>query len=212
MTEAEKKAYKKWNLCDTFCLLLHEVLEKHLQRKQAYLSSIFELNNNVNYPGYGATTDWIAVTPRPRITLVSGHVQPKVLLHSALFVCTKEGDQYAFDGTGEQFGWSSSSWLLDREDFWEQHAVAAKKWQWGDVNSETMRRMICAQDNGYWSLIIWSFDEMFESIGGVVLEKMSPVARVKYDGHTSETNTAVECFHFDQSHADTSPGCPDVIS
>lgn len=32
---AEKgyKAYKKWNLCDTFCLLLHDVLKLVLQRK-----------------------------------------------------------------------------------------------------------------------------------------------------------------------------------
>lgn len=34
MTNAQKKAYRKWNLCDTFCLLLQEPLKRHLERKQ----------------------------------------------------------------------------------------------------------------------------------------------------------------------------------
>lgn len=37
MTKEQKKAYRKWNLCDTFCLLLHEPLRRHLKRKQPKL-------------------------------------------------------------------------------------------------------------------------------------------------------------------------------
>ncbi|CAO2652710.1 Nn.00g021210.m01.CDS01 [Neocucurbitaria sp. VM-36] len=166
-TKKGQKAYKKWNLCDTFCLLLHDVLKKILK-------------------DYGALTLWAIVRPRPELILVPKHMRPAKLqqhlhyLSHSVFFILKDKRVLVFDGSVQQYGWNSSTWLLDSEEFWEQHGDPGGEWHKNTSDLEHMRQMICAQDNGYWSLIFWSFSEMFEQLDWGMLKEMSPVARVRY--------------------------------
>lgn len=127
--------------------------------------------------------------PRPHITLIPGHMRPaqlqkqlRQLSHSVFLILTKDKTVQVFDGSVEQYGWDSSSWLLDSDKFWEQHGLPTEEGGWYEDSSdlERMRRTICAQAGGYWSLVFWSFSEMFQELDWELLKEMSPVARVKH--------------------------------
>lgn len=157
------------------------------------------MHSNSYYPGYGATVTWLVVKPRPQIFLVSGDVSPDVfeqylpsLWHSALKVRMGPNKSWALDGSVEQLGWDSSSWLLDLDDFWKQHAER-KGWQFNDADVNAMRNEIFRQDNGYWRGIFRSFEEMLEGMDWEMLEKISPVARVKHvRSEANKTASAAE--------------------
>ncbi|CAE7175190.1 hypothetical protein CFE70_005285 [Pyrenophora teres f. teres 0-1] len=159
-----RRQFSQSLMCDHFALCMSYVLGDILRQH-----------------GFQATTRWVIFDPNPRLVFVykdAGIVCPK---HSVMEITLNDGRVLYFDGTGEQFGWSSSSWLLGRSEFLRQHVrnqnpqfapeIVGEQW-------EFVREF--ALDGGFMSRIIPALWAMLMDLDWGTLEKMSPCKRARY--------------------------------
>ncbi|KAH5240537.1 hypothetical protein HBI42_164510 [Parastagonospora nodorum] len=150
-SKAFVEAYKKWSLCDNFCVMVYDALKEHLKK-------------------YNADVSWRIISPNPVFSFLSGDDELRQYSHSVVVVETKEGKTFIFDCTGEQFGWNGSEWLMELEEFSERMDEDELPDRQGSLGFT--RRVISKQPDGYWPRIFTTFSQMFKAFNweGLPLE------------------------------------------
>lgn len=88
-------ALARLNMCDFFAFLLEDEVKKKTEGC------------------FGAEVEWKVFIPKAPLRIIPGsQTELDTCAHSVLVVKERNGRIWAMDGTGEQFGWDRSFWLL----------------------------------------------------------------------------------------------------
>jgi hypothetical protein len=147
--------------CDSFALLL----EKEVDR----------LVNN-----FGAMAEWVMISPQPALATYSCHARShlRAFSHSILVITLCDGTQWVMDGTGEQFGWPRSSWLLN----FHQFSWTRVQWFMGlasDWHKQQVQDSFRNRNHGYWAVVQERMEELLHDLDWENLKALPREERVK---------------------------------
>ncbi|KAH8706121.1 hypothetical protein GQ44DRAFT_554485, partial [Phaeosphaeriaceae sp. PMI808] len=156
-------ALPRWNLCDWFAFLMEDKV------------------HNVAATLFGASAKWVRIVPKPIFFLTfDNDLNGANVSHSVLWITTGSGVELVMDGTGEQFGWDLSTWLLPANDFRNTHMIgdAANIPDGGreEVDAEIGKKI---HDQGFWRVVQERMDVLFDELDWDQLRKMTHTDRVK---------------------------------
>lgn len=86
-------------------------------------------------------------------------------IHSVLEITTIRGEEFIFDGTPEQFGWSDSAWTQDKKDI-EMYYVEGQTgmWESNDDDKRQLRRLVLETDPRPWSILFAQMEELLAQL------------------------------------------------
>jgi hypothetical protein len=93
-------ALARVSMCDFFALLLEKEVDRLMKN-------------------FGAKAEWVKFQPQPALATYPSRTRSHLIpfSHSSLVVTLSDATRLIMDGTGEQFGWPRSSWLIDFHEF-----------------------------------------------------------------------------------------------
>ncbi|CAO2652712.1 Nn.00g021230.m01.CDS01 [Neocucurbitaria sp. VM-36] len=156
----------KKDMCDWFCWLLEVEVDKKLR----------EL--------FGAAATWVQCRPRIPFLLANrfGENQLVIPVHSLLFITTQDGKEMVMDGTLQQYGWASDSWLQSWSDFFEARLDTRTEPFCGLASEETKEsteESAEVADGGYWAVAKERMTDLFREIDWEELRSLGVVERLE---------------------------------
>jgi hypothetical protein len=156
-------AMPRLNYCDYFACLLEKEANRLLQKQ------------------FGAKAAWVLVAPRP--TLVVYHYKHKkqalkIPYHSVLYVTANDGTEFIMDGTGEQFAWPRSSWLLPANEYFKTR-VEKGIWRRTSEAAKVATKKHMEARLGYWALVPERMEGLFKELSWDTLKALPREDRVE---------------------------------
>lgn len=102
--------------------------------------------------------------------------------HSVLLVTERDGQQSIMDGTLEQYGWPSETWLQSLTDFAATRLDISEEPYWGfaaEEEKESTRDIAAQVDGGYWGVVNERMTKLFAELDWDELRCLGTAERVE---------------------------------
>jgi hypothetical protein len=86
------------------------------------------LISTLHFVDFNAHVRWIQVGVRPVFAFQLGPEPFRLLRHAVLQIILPDGQILYFDGSVEQFGWYSDTWLVEQDYFLQHHIDEFSYW------------------------------------------------------------------------------------
>jgi hypothetical protein len=154
-------ALARARMCDYFALLLEKEVDGLMK-------------------DFGAKAEWVQFRPRPVLATYESSKRSQLLAfsHSVLLVTLSDATRLIMDGTGEQFGWPRSSWLIDFHEFYRTSLRGSVEVA-PDSHKQRAQDAINNQDPAYWVVAQERMEELFLELEWDVLKSLAREGRLE---------------------------------
>ena len=133
--------------------------------------------------GFQVATRWVEFDPNRLLIFKFHDGDTECVSHSVLEISLEDGRIVYFDGTGEQFGWPSKSWLLEKDDYFNLHVSRENthlKTNMSPTQYDELRKSIMETHKDIGGKMFGAMWDMFIQMDWQSLGRISPCKRVRH--------------------------------